>query len=193
MQLLWKQYGGSSKIKTRATPWYSNSSSGYSSEEGENTKLKRHGHSHAPCCIVCDRQHTQNRNVCGQRSKETEIHTEILAIKIMKSGHLWQYGWTCRVLHKMKPVRGRQTPHDLTYSSPRDNSGSRNARDLLRGLASISIQLCPLPVSTSFHTYCPLTYILHSSLWLSICFWRTQPGTRLVWVGSFWAKEIWWK
>ena len=115
MQLLWKQYGGSSKIKNRATPWYNNSSSGYSSEEGENSKLKRYGHSHAPCCIVCDRQHTQNRNVCGQRSKETEIHTEMLAIKIMKSGHLWQCGWICRVLHKMQPVRGRQTPRDLTY------------------------------------------------------------------------------
>ena len=36
-------------------------------------------------------------------------------------------------------------------------------------------------------------YILHSRLLLSICFWRTHPVTRLVWMGSFWAKEIWWK
>lgn len=48
----------------------------------------------------------------------------------------------------------------------------------------------PSAKPTSFHRCRPLIYVLHSSLWLNIHFWRTQPGTSLLWMGSPEKKNL---
>ena len=51
-----KQYGDYLKIKNRTTIWSSNSTSGYLSEENENTNLKRYMHSYVHRNIIYNSQ-----------------------------------------------------------------------------------------------------------------------------------------
>ena len=44
VQLMWKQYGGSSKSKNRNTIWPNNSTTGYLPKENKNTNSKRYMH-----------------------------------------------------------------------------------------------------------------------------------------------------
>ena len=68
---LWKQYGNPQKTKNRITVWSNNSTSGYISEENENTNSKRYRHPYVHVSIIYSNQDMETTEVSINRWMKT--------------------------------------------------------------------------------------------------------------------------
>ena len=120
VQLPWKTLRSFlKKIKNRTTTQSSKTVSGYTSNNNENTDLRRYLHTHIHCSITYNIQDINKKvPISGWMHQENTMciyNGVLLCHKTrMKFCHLWQHGLTLRALCQVKQTRQRQIPYDLT-------------------------------------------------------------------------------
>lgn len=132
------------------------------------------------CCPSC-------WECCQQMSSSRQLHRGLPQLQRSSSAKAMPFqGWSTSNDWLQQGYKG------LAISAPCRTTLMEyiNSRISIRYLGSIAVQLLLLFNPTSFHSYWLIIYILYSNLWLSICFWRTQPRTRLLWMKSPWGKEF---